>query len=807
MAASSDSKLAKAGFRFKYVFLIIVILLLVLAIFSHNAADIAVIEGGSDATIVNWIGPVGAQISRMLFYLFGIAVYPVLFLFLICVIRPFLPFPVERRGYIGALIAMVIGITIIMAMNPAEFAERTEILGIGHSSVPDSALSGGVIGQILAAPESHGIAAGLIRRYIGTVGTLIVAAVFFMTGAFFVWLSDWKVIFTHLMAKNRGQKKTDPDLERDKDFIIENVSETAEVPPKQKQTAPIPFEDDDEGPAAAPAVSISALKKALEPAQNQPFDVTARKPVPAAGGHSAAPRPKDNTYELPPISLLEKIKESKEGERSEVIDRSKAVLQSTLESFNIDGQVTGTIAGPRVTRFEITLAPGVNINKVTNIQNNIAMNLEAESIRLLAPIPGKNAVGVEAPSSKPSAVYMRSIMETPEWKNSSAEIPIILGKNVAGEPVILDLAKAPHLLIAGATGSGKSVCMNTLIMSLLYKFSPTDLRVIMADPKVVEMAIYQPLPHLTTPVVNDPQKLTLALRWAVNEMEKRYRIMAKVKAKNLAGFNSRPPSPQPIFDDAGNVIPDKMPIIVIIVDELADVMMTDAKSDVETSIARIAQKGRASGIHTVIATQRPSTNIITGVIKANLPTRIAFKVGSGVDSRVILDQNGAESLLGRGDMLFVPPGSANIERIQGAMVSDSDIQKVVDFVESQAEQEFDDSVIAERDEDEEDEKGESSSRKGSSASIESSSADPMIKAMVAKYAHPGDEDNIIKSLEILFTERKISTSYIQRRLGIGYNKAAEIMDVFEDRGLVSAPLPGGSKRDILVFDEIENKQN
>lgn len=802
MAANNDSKLAKAGFRFKYVFLIIVILLLVLAIFSHNAADIAVIEGGSDSSIVNWIGPVGAQISRMLFYLFGIAVYPVLVLFLICVIRPFLPFPVERRGYIGALIAMVVGITIIMAMNPSDFCERTEVLGIGHSSVPDSALSGGVIGQILAAPESHGIEAGLIRRYIGTVGTLIVAAVFFMTGGFFVWLADWKVIFTHLMAKNKNQKKTDPDLERDKDFIIEKVDETAEIPPKQPVNQISPPEEEDEEPLK-PAVSISALKKSLEPAQNQAFEAAPRKP--ATGGHhsSAAAHPKDNTYELPPISLLEKIKETKEGERTEVIDRSKAVLQSTLESFNIDGQVTGIIAGPRVTRFEITLSPGVNINKVTNIQNNIAMNLEAESIRILAPIPGKNAVGVEAPSSKPSAVYMRSIMETPEWKNSPAEIPIILGKNVAGEPVILDLAKAPHLLIAGATGSGKSVCMNTLIMSLLYKFSPSDLRVIMADPKVVEMAIYQPLPHLTTPVVNDPQKLTLALRWAVNEMEKRYRIMAKVKAKNLAGFNSRLPSQQAVFDDAGNVIPEKMPIIIIIVDELADVMMTDAKGDVETSIARIAQKGRASGIHIVIATQRPSTNIITGVIKANLPTRIAFKVGSGVDSRVILDQNGAESLLGRGDMLFVPPGSANIERIQGAMVSDSDIQKVVDFVESQAEQEFDDSVIAEKDEDEEEE---SNSRGGSTAaSIESSSADPLIKSMVAKYSYSGDDDNIIRSLEILFAERKISTSYIQRRLGIGYNKAAEIMDVFESRGLVSAPLPGGSKRDILVFDEIENK--
>ncbi|MDD3116817.1 MAG: FtsK/SpoIIIE domain-containing protein [Victivallaceae bacterium] len=341
--------------------------------------------------------------------------------------------------------------------------------------------------------------------------------------------------------------------------------------------------------------------------------------------------------------------------------------------------------------------------------------------------------------------------------------------------------------------------MNTLIMSLLMKFTPDELRLIMVDPKVVEMEMYQALPHLITPVVNDPQKVPVALRWAVNEMEKRYRIMAKVRAKNLNGFNNRKDDTD-MLDDNGNPIPDQMPILVIIVDELADVMMTDAKADVETSIARIAQKGRAAGIHIVIATQRPSVQVITGIIKANLPTRIAFKVTSGVDSRVILDKIGAEELLGRGDMLFVPPGASAIERIQGAMVDDRDIEKIVEFVSAQAPQSFDQNVVS--DDSEEDNSG--GSVRNYSESSDEASIDEFahISPLVQKYSEPGDDELMLKSLEIVLMERKASTSYLQRRLKIGYNRAAEIIDKLEERGIVSPPLAGGSKRDILIFDDI-----
>jgi S-DNA-T family DNA segregation ATPase FtsK/SpoIIIE len=813
-----------SGFKFRYLFLIILVVLFMLAIFSHSAADIAVIEGGRDAAIKNWIGPVGAHTARLLFYLFGVAVYPILFFLAVCALRPLLPFPTERKGYVGALISLVLGITILFAMWPSEFAQRTAILGIGQAEAAKSALSGGVIGQQLAAPKSGDISPGIIRAYIGAVGTAIVAAVCFLTGAFFIFMADWKLVALELLKKRSdGSQKAKPKPEKKAAPVKETEEEEL---PEEKELKPIEelLQNDEPEPEPEPE-EVPELPAAFGGTGGGTVSKSRVEPEPAPEPEPAAPAVTAETYKepvkakpqpakpmftgeytLPLVTMLEKGKESK-GESSEWIEEARQILQKTLESFNVDGTVTGIVTGPRVTRYELSLAPGVKVEKVSNIANNLAMELEAKSIRILAPIPGKNAVGVEVPNSVPSAVFLRSMMESSQWRGSGAEIPIILGKDVGGKPVILDLAKAPHLLIAGATGSGKSVCMNTLIMSLLFRFSPADLRLIMVDPKVVELEMYTPLPHLITPVVNDPHKVPLALRWAVNEMEKRYRIMAKVKTKNLAGFNSRTLPKEPQMDHVGNPIPDKMPILVIIVDELADVMMTEAKGDVETSIARIAQKGRAAGIHIVIATQRPSTNIITGVIKANLPTRIAFRVGSIVDSRVILDQKGAESLLGRGDMLFIPPGSAVLERIQGAMVDDPDIQKVVDFVSSQAEQQFDNKVVSDEEEEAEVTAGAAAPAVESAGVAEAkSSVDPEIQTMVDKYSEPGDDENIIKSLEILFLDRKISTSYIQRRLGIGYNKAAEIMDAFEARGIISPPAPGGSKRDILVFDEIENSK-
>jgi S-DNA-T family DNA segregation ATPase FtsK/SpoIIIE len=379
--------------------------------------------------------------------------------------------------------------------------------------------------------------------------------------------------------------------------------------------------------------------------------------------------------------------------------------------------------------------------------------------------------------------------------------------------MVLDLAKAPHLLIAGATGSGKSVCMNSLIMSLLMKFSPEDLSLILVDPKVVEMADYQTLPHLITPVIHDSKKVPLALRWACMEMDKRYLWLAKTGVKKLKDFNNRRLPETPMLDDDGLPIPDKLPVLIVIIDELADLMVTDAKSDIETSISRIAAKGRAAGVHIVVATQRPSRDVITGTIKSNLPTRIAFRVVSVVDSRVILDQKGAESLLGMGDMLLLAPNSAEIDRIQGSLVADDDIKEVVKFVSNQREQNFDDQVIAvpSSDDDDDDDEPPRKGGKGSAGDWTEEDADRFIDSgfeldpMVSRYLQPGDDDLMRKALEIILLEKKASTSYIQRRLGIGYNKAAQIIDTMEQRGIVGPPSGSGAKRDILVFDDIINE--
>ncbi|MCM8532364.1 MAG: DNA translocase FtsK, partial [Lentisphaeraceae bacterium] len=465
------------------------------------------------------------------------------------------------------------------------------------------------------------------------------------------------------------------------------------------------------------------------------------------------------------------------------INRKREILQETLDSFRIKALTGNATAGPRVTLFEIIPEKGVKVEKIANLNNNIAMELQAEKVRILAPIPGRRSVGIEVPNDESSPVCYRTLLESKEFKNSKATLPIILGKDISGKPIIMDLAKAPHLLIAGATGAGKSVFMNTLILSLLFKFEPDELQMIMVDPKFVELTGYNTIPHLICPVITDPQRVPSALRWAVFEMDCRYQILATVGVKNLEAFNNRTKKPdEPGFDENGNKIPDKLPTTIIIIDELADLMMM-AKKDVETSIARIAQKARAVGIHLVIATQRPSVDVVTGIIKANFPTRIAFKVSSNVDSKTILDRKGAEELLGMGDMLFMPPGSSNIIRIQGAWVKDEDIEHVVNHCAKQQDQNFID--IFKNDEEDSDQP----------AQGELFNSD--------EYSS-GDEDLIEKAIEVIRRDRRASTSHIQRRLRIGYNRAATIMEALEERCIVG-PQVGSAKREIYL-DRIDGDE-
>ena len=500
-------------------------------------------------------------------------------------------------------------------------------------------------------------------------------------------------------------------------------------------------------------------------------------------------------YHFPPMSLLmEPPEEEAIGDEDHILKAKR--LQDTLKEFKIEVEMGEVHTGPVITRYDLHPAPGVRVEKIANLDKNLAMALKAESVRILAPVPGKGCVGIEVPNAVPMPVCMKEILQSKAWHEAGAEIPIVLGKEASGRPLVADLTKMPHLLVAGSTGSGKTVCINAIIASLCYHSSPEDVRFIMVDPKIVEMKVYNDLPHMLIPVVTDPKKVPGALKWLLIEMERRYQIFSKIGVRNIAGFNAKilkdkaekekallldaEMTPEeraalnsievPRDDDALEVPENKLPYIVCIIDELADLMMV-AQADVETGIARLAQLARAAGIHLIIATQRPSVNVITGVIKANLPSRISFRVASYRDSQTILDGKGAEALIGKGDMLFIPPGSSTFARAQGAFVSDDEINGIVEFLKINGPPQIIEEV---RDQ------------------IESAGEDDVLGN------DDSDDDPMTrKAIEIIRSTKRASTSNLQRKLSIGYNRAARIMDDLEDRGLVG-PDVAGQGREILM---------
>jgi len=496
------------------------------------------------------------------------------------------------------------------------------------------------------------------------------------------------------------------------------------------------------------------------------------------------PQTSDANYEFPPLSLLKEQVKPPAGSTDEEHQHNAATLLRILGEFGVEVKIGEIHVGPVITRYEVVPAAGVRVEKIAGLDKNIALGMRAQSVRILAPIPGKAAVGVEVPNLHPTPVGMRELLESEDWVDAKAELPIALGRDVSGKPLVSDLAKMPHLMIAGATGSGKSVCINSIITSLLYSKSPKDVRLILVDPKVVELKIFNSLPHMLISVVTEPKKVPAALKWLLGEMEQRYQFFAKANVRNIVGFNSRrkghkteaeTQAPLQGLDPLGGdsqEIPDHIPYIVAIIDELADLMIL-APAEIETSIARLAQLARAAGIHLIIATQRPSVNVITGVIKANLPSRIAFQVPSSVDSRTILDSKGADTLIGRGDMLFSPPGTSRLVRAQGAFVGDDEIHEIVEFLKRNGPPKLAQAVQQQIDRaSSEDEEGEGEGDLGS------------------------DEELYSQALEVLKSTRRASTSMLQRRLRIGYNRAARIMEIMEEKGIVG-PENGSSPREIL----------
>lgn len=614
---------------------------------------------------------------------------------------------------------------------------------------------------------------------------------------------DLSVLDAEQRNKAREEAEPDPDeVEMGAVISAEEVKASADEPGAEaKPEKP----DEPSGPTEHKAASTDDILGQADDTTDgeaKPDGATAKPKLPRRlakpnGPASVAKTPKVKGYRLPKSMLLDEPEPvTAPTDTREQLLANARLLKDTLKQFNIDVTEGDITKGPTITRYELHPAPGVRLERISALANNISAAIKAEHINILAPVPGRSSVGIEVPNRIKTKVLFRDIIDSPEWKKSKAKIPLALGKDVYGKPIVADLSEMPHLLIAGATGSGKSVCINSIIASLLFRFSPEELRFVMIDPKVVELQIYNGLPHLAAPVVHDPKKVTLALKWVVNEMEKRYQIFAKVGARNIAGFNSRSKKkpektaqPELPLDEGEGFavemdqevsvprdeeieIPEKLSYIVVIIDELADLMLM-AKNDVENSIARITQMARAAGIHCIVATQRPSVDVITGVIKANIPARIAFQVAAKVDSRTILDAMGADKLLGKGDMLFLPPGTSNLRRIQGCLVTDDEINRIVEIVNNQAKPSYDKDMERQLE-------TPAPGNGGNGGGIDE------------------DEDLIQQCIEVIRVEQKASVSLMQRRLRLGYTRAARIMDEIEDRGLVG-PSRGAEPREIL-FD-------
>jgi S-DNA-T family DNA segregation ATPase FtsK/SpoIIIE len=664
--------------------------------------------------------------------------------------------------------------------------------------------SGGLIGYRLA--DEH---RGLLRAALGPVGSLLLVLGIYATTLILVTgLRPIHLVRETVGATRRvGTRLREWQLQRKLGKL--NLKEKLEISERQlaKQRRSLEKQLKKKGmPLPEPVgATISAEELANRPTpkvvdttafSNEQVTPIGRKPS-LAEMRARAEKPKLDSsvesttsswedYVLPAFDLLdERSFEARAATDPAELEQVRQILIDTLAQFGIAVAPGDITKGPTITRYEVYPAKGVRVDKIVSLERDLARATRAERINILAPIPGKDTVGIELANTRKVTVTLRELLQSPDWEEAKerAKIPLALGKDVYGKAIITDLAQMPHLLVAGTTGSGKSVCINALIASMLFRFTPEELRFVIIDPKVVELQAYSSLPHLSLPIVTDPKKVLLALRSLIDEMERRYKMFARVGVRNIVGFNARPPkkkemeavesaeaadSPMKVPRDDELIIPDKLPYVVVIIDELADLMQT-APADVETAIARITQMARAAGIHVIVATQTPRADVITGVIKANIPSRIAFQVASKIDSRVILDENGADRLLGQGDMLYLPPSASRLIRAQGVLVTDDEIHRLVEFVSAQSPPAFDTAMH---------EKLQSTASPEEDVTSE-------------------DEELVEKCLEIIRQEKRASTSLLQRRLRLGYTRAARIVDILEQRGILG-PGEGAKPREILV---------
>jgi len=829
-------------------------LLVLVAQVSFDRYDLAFIHTPPNKPIHNWIGPFGAHVAYASFFLFGLGAFVLPFLlaaFGLGYLFNFLGYLRERRIW-----SAVWGVVMMLSLTGLLHVMDKPLRHLREDVCAQSA--GGWFGYFT---YDYGFwMLGAVGATIVYATLYLISLLFLTDFRLGDWLRRWFEEAEATGGTTAGETALDRrarELEKQAKKLQEEVARSGlgadlkpvpeptvrdlSVPPAKpargKKTslpeASMESASATEGETAvsrevAPATTEGILgkktetEKSAETKTGEPEKVEPGKPAEPAveiadGSVPAKPktkpkRPKPLTvaatpiignYQLPPLDFLQYPDMTvKPTESREELMANARLMQQTLAQFDIEVSLGDITKGPTITRYELHPAPGVKLEKISALSNNIAAALKAERIHILAPVPGKSSVGVEVPNPVKTKVIVRDLFESEEWRNSKAKIPIALGKDVYGHPIVADLSEMPHLLIAGSTGSGKSVCLNAIITSLLYRFSPDQLRFVMIDPKVVELQHYNALPHLVVPVITDPKKVILALRWVVNEMEKRYQIFARAGVRNINSFNSRPKN-KPLHESEPElpltakkekvepgaegfavevdeeivvpreediVIPEKLSYIVVIIDELADLMLV-APADVEMAIARITQMARAAGIHCIVATQRPSVDVITGVIKANITARIAFQCASRVDSRTILDAMGADKLLGKGDMLYLPPGSAKLIRAQGALITDQEILSIVGFIAKQAKPSYE-------------------------MEIHQQLTQPA-GSFENETGIDEDEELIQQCIEVIRSEQKASVSLMQRRLRLGYTRAARIMDELENRGIVG-PSKGAEPQDILI---------
>ena len=731
---------------------------LLFCLFSYKSSDPSFNNNLHPEKIANYGGMIGSHLSDLLFQGFGL---PILLLPFACLLFAWrlLKFrDIKFRAYkIGAFILLLLALDGLFALH------ITSVTIFGQNL----ARPGGAVGAVLG---------GALEDYLNTAGATIFLIVFLMVSIMLTARFSLVLFLEGILARFAEF------LERRREARTAKREQKAKEKGIRIDTAPIIT------PAALPtkAKERKPVKKKTSKADyeaQEMFDF-----IKISGD-----------YHAPDLSLL-----NHEGGDPKPIDKdaltmNARILEKKLKDFGVEGEVVEVKPGPVVTMYEFLPAPGVKVNKIAGLSDDLTMALSAHSIRIVAPIPGRGVVGIEIPNKDRETVYLKEIFQSDEFQKSRFRLPMALGKDIFGNTVVSDLAKMPHLLVAGSTGSGKSVSINTMILSLLYRATPEDVRLIMVDPKMLELSIYEGIPHLLLPVVTNPKKASLALGWAVREMERRYRLMADKGVRNIDGYNKRiekeekekagrktaeeivvptigPDDELPEIELVEGEILEHghLPLIVIIVDELADLMMV-AGREIEESVARLAQMARASGIHLILATQRPSVDVITGLIKANFPTRISFKVFSRIDSRTILDSMGAESLLGMGDMLYLPPGTGALQRVHGAFVSEIEVQRVVDFLSKQGNPEYDTSILTPP----------PSSEGGSNGN------------------ELEEDEKWDEALALIAHKQQASISMIQRHLRIGYNRAARMIEKMEQEGIIG-PSDGTSRPREVFINQIEN---